>query len=589
MKKYVIYIGILVIGVFLGWIIFRTNSHESHGSVSKDETISETWTCSMHPQIRRAEPGKCPICGMNLIPLELNGSENPLIFEMTEDAVRISNIETTVIGERNLTSNKLKLSGKIQVNETNASSIVAHIPGRIEKLYVSFTGENIKKGQKIARIYSPKLITAQKELLEAYKFKAVNPSLFNAAVNKLRYWKLSQKQINAIIINKKTQELFSVYADYSGAVLNKRVNVGDYISEGQSLFDIQNLSQLWAVFDVYESDISNLRLGDKVTFSTNSQTDKKFTTNITFIDPVINPNTRTTSARGVIGNIGGDLKPEMFIQGVLNGGIQKQNLKLTVPKTAVMWTGERSVVYVKLPDVSIPSFEFREIVIGASYGTSYQIVSGLVAGEEVVTKGAFVIDASAQLNNQASMMNRNLVKTKTSISGKKNYINVTPQKFALQLESLIRSYVLLKNELVVSDAKKASAEANRTLKSADNINMKLLKGEAHEYWMKQLKLIKRELSLIAESKKLKSQRSAFDRLSRSMITSANAFGVSKKRFYVQYCPMSIGGKGSYWISEESKILNPYFGDAMLNCGSITDTIEVLKKSELPKVKKLHRH
>ena len=180
-------------------------------------------------------------------------------------------------------------------------------------------------------------------------------------------------------------------------------------------------------------------------------------------------------------------------------------------------------------------------------------------------------------------------KTKTSISGKKNYINVTPQKFALQLESLIRSYVLLKNELVVSDAKKASAEANRTLKSADNINMKLLKGEAHEYWMKQLKLIKRELSLIAESKKLKSQRSAFDRLSRSMITSANAFGVSKKRFYVQYCPMSIGGKGSYWISEESKILNPYFGDAMLNCGSITDTIEVLKKSELPKVKKLHRH
>jgi len=593
MKKYILYTGLLTLGILLGWLFFGTSSGHKHegeeGSLAESSSI---WTCSMHPQIRKTAPGKCPICGMNLIPLKGGESENSLVFEMSADAVRIANIETTTIGEGRLAKSQLKLSGRIKADETNASSIVAHIPGRIEKLYVSFTGENINKGQKIARIYAPKLITAQKELLEAYKFKDVNPSLYKATVKKLKYWKISQKQIDAIISSKQSQELFTIYADHSGAVLNKRVNVGDYISEGESLFDIQNLSQLWATFDVYESDLSQLQIGDNIKFTTNAYSGKIFNSRISFIDPVINSATRTASVRGSVSNTGSLLKPEMFIEGELLQ-IRTKNAKsdLSIPKTAVMWTGEKSVVYVKLQDTEIPSFEYREVVIGESLGSMYQVYAGLVAGEEVVTKGAFVIDASAQLNNQASMMNRKMVKVKNSKVGISDFTNETSSKFSGQLEALLNSYILLKNALVASNHDEAVKMARANLTSLNNIDMKLINGEAHLFWMGQLKIIKSNLVEVEKSKDIEEQRVSFGLLSRALISSANAFGVVHGDYLVQFCPMSSAGKGSFWISKESKILNPYYGDAMLTCGSVTDTIKKKKKfkSKMPNAMKTHNH
>ena len=156
MKKYILYIGILVGGIVLGWVIFgggNTETKDSQGTSNEQMQAEEQiWTCSMHPQIRQPEPGDCPICGMDLILLESNGNSNPLIFEMTEDAMKIANIQTTVIGSSNSDGTSLKLSGKIKVDETNSASIVTHISGRIEKLFVSFTGEKISKGEKIASI-----------------------------------------------------------------------------------------------------------------------------------------------------------------------------------------------------------------------------------------------------------------------------------------------------------------------------------------------------------------------------------------------------------------------------------------------------
>ncbi|MFT7156359.1 MAG: Cu(I)/Ag(I) efflux system membrane fusion protein, partial [Parvicella sp.] len=255
MKKYIIYIAVLVLGLALGWVIFGNNSNEKQSS---DATLEEIWTCSMHPQIRQPEPGDCPLCGMDLIPLEANSNSNPLVFEMTEDAIKIANIQTTVIGSGSADTVGLKLSGKIKVDETNSASIVTHISGRIEKLYISFTGEKVVKGQKIASIYSPSLISAQKELLEAYKVKEVNPKLYEATVNKLKFWKITAEQIESIISSETILESFNIYAGFSGVVLSKKVSVGDYLKEGEVLFDIQNLNQLWAVFDVYETDLGKI-------------------------------------------------------------------------------------------------------------------------------------------------------------------------------------------------------------------------------------------------------------------------------------------------------------------------------------------
>ncbi|NOQ70398.1 MAG: efflux RND transporter periplasmic adaptor subunit [Crocinitomix sp.] len=417
MKKYLIYIGILGVGLILGWILFSNPSTDASKNDlvenhSHDEETNEIWTCSMHPQIRKNEPGDCPICGMTLIPATDNGSSSDLVLEMTDEAIKLSNIQTTVLTSSEHQNGSLELSGKVQENEENAASLVTQISGRIEKLYVSYTGEQVNKGQKIAQIYSPTLINAQKELLEADKIKATNPNLLEASKTKLRNWKITDAQISKILTEQKVQETFIIYAAYSGVIINKKVSVGDHLKAGEVLFDIQNLNSLWVIFDAYENDLSAINVGDEITFTTTALPSEIFKAKVAFIDPAINAITRTVSIRAEVNNRNKKLKPEMFVQGTISLSTDialDQNMQVYVPKTAVLWTGFRSVVYVKLPKTKIPSFEFREIEIGQTVGDRYLVTKGLKQGDEVVTNGAFVIDAAAQLNNQSSMMNRNIL------------------------------------------------------------------------------------------------------------------------------------------------------------------------------------
>jgi len=409
-KSIILALLTLATGLLIGYLIFGKSevSNKEEHIHTKETSVKgeEVWTCSMHPQIRKPKPGKCPICGMELILAEAKSNDNALVFEMTEEAVKIANVETTIVGNSTGANSKgIKLYGKLQADETTTASIVSHIAGRIEQLYVSYVGEDIKKGQKIATIYSADLITAQKELLEAHKVKDVNPKLFDATRNKLKYWKITDKQIQQILNEQKVIESFDIYADHSGVVQEKLVSVGDHLMEGGVLFKIQNLNQLWALFDVYEDELPLVKKGDKIVFTTTSVPNRSFEGKVVFIAPVIDAKTRTASVRVVVNNFKNNLKPEMFVEGSLYRNKSKEKV-LTVPKTAVLWTGKRSVVYVKVKDMEVPSFEFREIVLGESTGGDYVVLSGLESGEEVVTKGAFVIDASAQLNNRNSMMNR---------------------------------------------------------------------------------------------------------------------------------------------------------------------------------------
>ncbi|MFT5602787.1 MAG: Cu(I)/Ag(I) efflux system membrane fusion protein [Flavobacteriales bacterium] len=580
MKKYIIYIAVLVLGLALGWVIFGNNSNEKQSS---DATLEEIWTCSMHPQIRQPEPGDCPLCGMDLIPLEANSNSNPLVFEMTEDAIKIANIQTTVIGSGSTDTVGLKLSGKIKVDETNSASIVTHISGRIEKLYISFTGEKVVKGQKIASIYSPSLISAQKELLEAYKVKEVNPKLYEATVNKLKFWKITEEQIESIISSETILESFNIYAGFSGVVLSKKVSVGDYLKEGEVLFDIQNLNQLWAVFDVYETDLGKINTGTKISFTASAIPSKVFTSAISFVDPIINPATRTATVRTTISNTDNLLKPEMFLEGAIQSTNDNNEL-IVVPKTAVLWTGKKSVVYVKLPELTAPSFEFREVTLGESIGLNYIVLEGVDMGDEVVTNGAFVIDASAQLNNQSSMMNRNLLNT-TTVSTKElpDYTSSAPVKFKEQLNKVIVNYLLLKNALVIEDSNVAIESANLILKSIAKVEMNLVKGDAHVFWMQESKEISTLTDEIILGESIDDQRKVFLDLSATMVDLIKVFGVNDQTYYVQFCPMAFDD-GGFWLSSDKKILNPYFGDKMLNCGSVELTIDKEfknKKIEVP--------
>ena len=585
--KDIIYILIaLLIGLGAGYLIFgkpiqgltteHAHVHTSNSQIESDQI----WTCSMDPQIRQNEPGSCPICGMDLILLKSNGSNNPLVLEMTREAVQLANIQTSIIGSTKFdANNSISVSGKIQPDERQAFSQVAHVPGRIEQLYVSFTGEMVNKGQKIATIYAPELITAQQELLAALKLKDLKPDLVQAARKKLKNWKISEKVIEQIEQEGTIRNDFTVYAESSGIVYRRRVAVGDYVNQGSTLFDLMNLNKLWVFFDIYERDLPRINLGDHIEFTSPAFPGNTFYSKINFIDPVIDPETRVVSIRAEVENSRKLLKPEMLVYGkVITSG--KKSGVLTVPKSAVMWTGPRSVVYIKIQGRQIPSFEFREVEIGQSIGESYEVLNGLKVGEEVVTNGSFTIDAAAQLNNQASMMNR-----KVKVKGKENSLELpdftqsTNPDFKHQLFDLATDYLMLKNALVASDPLSTRKAAEPFLKTLSNVDKNLIDGVAQQFWMDQLKGLQVHSEKIAATKDLEEQREQFDFLSKVLIQAIKTFGIDNDTLYVQYCPMAFDNIGASWLSDLKEIRNPYFGDQMLTCGLVKATIDETFRNE----------
>ncbi|OIP82925.1 MAG: efflux transporter periplasmic adaptor subunit [Porphyromonadaceae bacterium CG2_30_38_12] len=407
-NKYVLYGLLILAGLFLGWFIFHTPkiAEEKHNHAAED-TKKEIWTCSMHPQIKMDKPGKCPICAMDLILLNQNSTAqmDSDAIHFSADAAALANVSTSIVS-RQQALKEVRLYGKVQADERLIQNQVAHISGRIEKLVVNFTGETVNKGQLLALIYSPELITAQQELLEAAKEKEAQPTIYEAAKEKLMHWKITENQLSQIEKSGKVKTLFEIYSNTSGVVKAKRINVGDYVSQGSVLYDIANLSKVWIQFDAYESDLPFLTVGNAVNFSLQALPGKNFSSTIRFIDPVIDPINRVAKVRVEIDNSKGKLKPEMFATGIMNAHLNEYKDKLVIPRSAVLWTGKRSIVYVKQADNEELNFKMREVEIGPMLGNSYVVISGLDEGEEIVTDGTFSVDAAAQLEGKPSMMNR---------------------------------------------------------------------------------------------------------------------------------------------------------------------------------------
>src|SRR5690606_23583629 len=313
-------------------------------------------------------------------------------------------IQTSMVGHQDAVKD-VQLYGTIQVDERLQQSQTSHVNGLIENLYVTFTGESVKEGQLIARIYSPDLLTAQQELLEAAKLQDMQPLLLDAAKEKLRLWKVSEEQIDKILQSNSVSPYVNIHANTGGVVIAKNVNQGDYISQGSVLYTISNLSRLWAIFDAYETDLPFLKVGDQLEYTLQSVPGKVYKGRIAFINRIIDASSRTAMVRVEADNRDRNLKPEMYATAQITAPLKGYGKEMVIPKSAVLWTGKRSIVYVKQPNTSTPAFKLREVVLGPSLGDQYVIMSGLKNGEEIVTNGAFTVDASAQLEGKVSMMN----------------------------------------------------------------------------------------------------------------------------------------------------------------------------------------
>ena len=405
-NKYVNYSLILILGTFIGWLLFHpSQKNEEKHDLTAEVKQGTIWTCAMHPQIRMEQQGNCPICGMELIPLIKSSttSVDPSAIHLSKEAAQLANVLTSVVTKQKPVK-EVRLYGKIQADERLLQNQVSHVPGRIDRLAVNFTGESVAKGQVLAVIYSPELITAQQELLETVKTKKNQPELYDASKEKLRQWKITDDQIAQIENSGVVRNDFEVVSNTSGTVVERLVNTGDHVALGTELFKIADLSKVWVMFDAYESDLQFLHAGENLSFMLQALPGINFSGNIIFIDPVIDPVTRVAKVRVETGNQSGKLKPEMFATGIVSTTLNEYRDNMVIPKTAVLWTGKRSVVYVKQPGDE-PIFKLREIGLGPMLGESYVITDGLTEGEEIVTSGTFSVDAAAQLEGKPSMMN----------------------------------------------------------------------------------------------------------------------------------------------------------------------------------------
>ncbi len=460
----VVLLALLTLGV--GYAIGRARGKTSAGQAAAAKRKVKHWTCSMHPQIERPGPGQCPLCGMDLIPVYAGGDEDEgeRTLSMSEASRKLAEIQWTSV-ERKFVEAEINLVGKVDYDETRVKHITAWFPGRLDKLYVDYTGIPVKKGDHLVSVYSPQLLAAQEELLQAkraYSDARKSKSEFmlrsskatlEATREKLRLWGLSEEQVASIEKSGRTRDHMTVYSPMAGIVIKKHLNQGAYVKTGARIYTIVDLSRVWINLDAYESDLQWIRYGQDVEFRVESYPGETFRGMITFIHPVLNARTRTVKLRVVADNSKGKLKPGMFVHArvkprVAAGGkvmdprlagkwicpmhpevikekpgkcdvcgmplvkteqlgyvaAKKTNAPLVIPASAPLLTGKRAVVYVKVPGAKRPTFEGREVLLGPRAGNYYIVRKGLEENEEVVTKGAFKIDSALQIEAKPSMM-----------------------------------------------------------------------------------------------------------------------------------------------------------------------------------------
>ena len=388
--------------------------------------------------------------------------------------------------------------------------------------------------------------------------------MYKAVRNKLKNWKLSETQINTIEENGKVRENFPIYATVSGTVSEVMAAQGDYVNQGQPIVKLSNLNSVWAEFDAYESQIAQFKVGQKIKITTNAYPNKEFEGTISFIDPILNNATRTVTVRATLPNRDNLFKPGMFVTAKVKGTTQTMENTLTVPASAVLWTGERSLVYVKT-NPNEPVFEMREVTLGNRTGETYQVSTGLNSGEEIVTNGTFTIDAAAQLQGKKSMMNQQKIQNESATMNnmKMSFSNV----FSTDFNEAIQSYLKMKDAFVASNASQVSTLAKATSEKLKAISTDDLGTMEKQHLTKSIEM----LDAIANNDILENQRSHFVILNENILPIAMNIENSIN-YYVQKCPMANNNKGAVWLSTEEEIKNPYYGDAMLTCGSVIDTI-----------------
>jgi len=449
----------IIIGIVLGTIAIIVAGYLLlfNGQSGDDYNSAETkqlYTCGMHPDIISDEPGNCPICGMNLVPIKNTDQSNttkkkdrkiiywrapmdaneiydsPGKSKMGMDLVPVyedeaggsgivtidpaveqnMNVKIETVHKRNL-SGKIFTNGVLSVNETNQYIVTTRITGWVEKLYVNYTGQYVSKGSQLMDIYSPELVSAQQELLTALSYQnSSNASslesiresgneLVKNAVRKLELLEIPDSEVKKLIDTKEVKTYITLYAQKSGTVLEKNIVEGQKVMGGMPLLKIANLSHLWLMADIYEYELSKISLGSKANINYNYLPDTSFSGKVSFIYPTIDPKSRTVKIRIDVNNLSGKLKPEMFANVEIEG--KSLGTYPLVPENAIIRSGMKNIVIIALGE---GKFKPQEVKLGGYADGYYQVLSGVSEGMHIVTSAQFLIDSESNLRSAIGQM-----------------------------------------------------------------------------------------------------------------------------------------------------------------------------------------
>lgn len=626
----------LALGYFLGGL---RPPHTAAGSGDSEASQIKTgagdatqlYTCSMHPQIQLTDPNaKCPLCAMDLIPVSSGGADLPPgRIAMSQRARILARVESTPV-ERKFVEKEIRMSGRLELDSSRVTTIASRVSGRLERVYVEYTGIPVKMNDHLVDIYSPQFIAAQQEYLSVFQStepgSAGQVTRQQIAADKLRLLGLSESQIENLGSLQVASDSITVNSPVSGVVIENMAVEGRYYPEGGQLYTIADLDVLWVMLDAYETDLPWIHFGQDVVLRTESVPGQSFHGTVAFIDPVLDERTRTVRIRVNLPNADGLLKPGMFVRAVLKstmtdeGKVQDQKLAgkwispmhpeivkdepgqcdvcgmdlvsaeslgyaspggdelapLVIPASAPLITGTRAIVYVDHGD---GVYESRVIELGPRASDHYMVLSGLVEGELVVTRGNFKIDSSLQIMTGAGMMGLDI---HDGLSQKDfPQFQATPEfteSLTPFLDIVFRWHQALSTDKLDEGRERAVSLAGALLA----VDHSSLDPAAQSAWMNSRDAISSALvDAGSEPSTIKTLRQSFRAVSNTLIEHIHQFGnLSGSQLYEFHCPMAFSGQGASWIQTGDQLENPFYGAAMFRCG----TLEHSFKPRMPATK-----
>jgi membrane fusion protein, copper/silver efflux system len=575
---------VLLVGLLIGSTLFGRADLQHDGEEGiraaqggDGEGNGLEWTCSMHPQIRMPGPGRCPICGMDLIPMS-TGDDDATHGELprltvSERSAALMAVQVWPAERMDVTSD-VRLSGTIGYDETQVHDVVVRTEGQVERLYVNFDNASVRRGQRLADVYSPAIQAASQELLQARRAaeRGGMADLVEAAASQLLALGLSRAQVDRVIATGEPARSYALYSPVDGLISDLAVRQGEWLMAGARLARVAGLSRVWVQFEAYERDLARLRVGTPLQFTVEAFPGEVFSGPISFIDPVMDGGRRTARVRVQVDNPGARLKPGMLARGQSGGGAAAGNATLVIPATAPLLTGRRAVVYVQLPGFDRPTFEARDVVLGERKGAYYEVTEGLAVGELVVVNGAFRIDSELQIRGLPSMMANPAPPAHDHGTQLRPDSRAVPVQLSAaagrELERVIVAYLDVTGALSRDDATAARTAARALDAALRGASLDGLAGQRAAEWSSARDDMRTRAAAMAGTSDVARLRRELLPLSVRLEAAVRAFPSDQVGpLFRAVCPMVEGSEGS-WLTRVQAVENPYWGSDMFDCGEV---------------------